>query len=132
MTREDARWGNGILNWIVLHACETMRANFEWTVWCNAFKGLHMMFGFHTTTEGSTPPLGSRFAFWMTFRLLPWWDGFEMRTAWDIACSECFDSATEFAIIYAGQPGTDSDNDHLPGFGHISSDPSSPQYWVYY
>jgi hypothetical protein len=128
----DAEWGNGVLNWIVLHACQTMRANFGWTVWCDAFAGLHQMFGFHTNTEGSTPPLGSRFAFWMTFRILPWMDAFDMQAAWEVACAECFDSSMEYAVICAGQTGTDTYNDHLPGYGHVSPDPTSPSYWVYY
>jgi hypothetical protein len=132
MRAQDARWGDGLLNWIVLHACQTMRANFQWTVWCDAFQGLHQMFGFHTNTEGSTPPLGSRFALWMTFRTFWMVDAFNMQTAWKLACMECFDSSREYAVIYAGQPGTDTYNDHLPGYGHVSADPNSPNYWVYY
>lgn len=132
MRAQDARLGDGILNWLVLHACQTMRANFEWDVWCDAFRGLHQMFGFHTNTQGSTPPLGSRFAFWLSFRILPWIDAFDMQTAWELACRECFDSSREYAVIYAGQSGTDTHNDHLPGYGHVSSDPTSPSYWVYY
>ena len=132
MRAQDARLGDGILNWVVLHACQTMRANFGWTVWCDAFQGLHQMFGFHTNTEGSTPPLGSRFAFWMTWRIFSWMDAFDMQTAWKLACMECFDSSREYAVIYAGQSGTDTYNDHLPGFGYVSPDPTSPYYWVYY
>jgi hypothetical protein len=90
------------------------------------------MFGFHTNTEGSTPPLGSRFAFWLAFRIFPWMDAFDMQTAWKIACTECFDSSMEYAVMYAGQTGTDTYNDHLPGYGHVSSDPTSPSYWAYY
>ncbi|MFX0204056.1 MAG: DUF6345 domain-containing protein [Candidatus Hodarchaeota archaeon] len=133
MRAQDAQWGDGILNWIVLHACQTMRANFEWDVWCNAFKGLHMMFGFHTNTEGSTPPLGSRFALWMSLKF-PGMSGslFGIRTAWKLACEECFDSSRAYAVIYAGQSGTDTHNDHLHGYGHVSADPTSPYYWVYY
>jgi hypothetical protein len=133
MRAQDARWGDGILNWIVLHACQTMRANFEWDVWCDAFQGLHLMLGFHTNTEGSTPPLGSRFAFWMTFKIFPWTDSlFDIRTAWKLACMECFDSGMEYAVIYAGQSGTDTHNDHLSGYGHVSPDPTSPYFWAYY
>jgi hypothetical protein len=132
MRAQDSRWGDSILNWIVLHACQTMRSNFGWTVWCDSFKGLHQMFGFHTNTEGSTPPLGSRFAFWMSFRVLPWIDAFDMQTAWKLACNECFDSSVEYAVIYAGQSGTDTYNDHLPGYGFVSPDPTSPSFWAYY
>jgi hypothetical protein len=124
MRAEDAKWGDKRVNWVVLHACETMRANFGWTVWCDAFTGLHQMFGFHTVTEGSTPPLGTRFAYWMA-------EGHDMRTAWRTACAECFDALTEYAMIYVGQTGTDTHNDHLPGYGHVSPDPTSPYYWVY-
>lgn len=131
MRAQDARWGDGSLNWIVLHACETMRANFEWDVWCDAFEGLHQMFGFHTTTEGSTPPLGSRFGFWASFRFLPWADALPLRSAWQIACMECFDASQQYAMIYAGQSGTDTPNDHLTGFGYVSPDPNAPYYWVY-
>ncbi len=130
MLASDARWGDGILNWIALHACQTMRANFEWDVWCDSFQGLHEMFGFHTNTEGSTPPLGSRFAFWSSF-IWPWIGAFDLRTAWRLACSECFDASVENAVIYANQGGTDTQNDHLTGFGHVSADPTSPNSWVY-
>jgi len=132
MRAADARWGDGLLKWIVLHACQTMRANFEWDVWCDAFKGLHQMFGFHTNTQGSTPPLGTRFALWMSFDFPPFWHAVDMQTAWSIACKECYDSSREYSLIYAGQSGTDTHNDHLPGFGHVSSDPTSPYYWAYY
>ena len=132
MSAADARWGDGLLRWIVLHACQTMRANFEWDVWCDAFKGLHQMFGFHTNTQGSTPPLGSRFAFWMSFHFPPFWYAVDMQTAWEMACTECFDSSREYSVIYAGQSGTDTHNDHLSGYGHVSPDPSSPYFWVYY
>jgi hypothetical protein len=130
MVASDARWGDGILNWIVLHACQTMRANFEWDVWCDSFRGLHEMFGFHTNTEGSTPPLGSRFAFWASF-MWPFIGAFDLRTAWRLACSECFDTSVENAVIYANQSGTGTQNDHLPGFGYVSADPTSPNVWVY-
>jgi Family of unknown function (DUF6345) len=130
MAAEDAHWGDGILNWVVLHACLTMRANFEWSVWCDAFRGLHAMFGFHTITEGSTPPLGSRFAFWASLQL-PFEGPLDLRAAWRLACSECFDGSVENAVIYANQAGTDTQNDHLPGFGYVSPDPSSPNGWVY-
>ncbi len=132
MRAQDARWGDGSLNWIVLHACQTMRANFEWDVWCDAFKGLHQMFGFHSTTEGSTPPLGSRFAFWLSFPIFAGGYAFDMQTAWRLACMECFDSSMEYASIFANQSGTDTQNDHLYGYGHVSSDPVSPSSWCYY
>jgi hypothetical protein len=132
MRAADAKWGDGLLNWIVLHACQTMRANFEWDVWCDAFNGLHQMFGFHTNTQGSTPPLGTRFALWMSLHFPPFWYAVDMQTAWGIACKECFDSSREYSVIYAGQSGTDTHNDHLPGYGHVSSDPTSPYFWAYY
>jgi hypothetical protein len=132
MEAQHARWGDGMLNWIVLHACQTMRNNFAWTDWCDAFEGLHEMFGFHTNTQGSTPPLGSRFAFWSSFQIPIHWPALDLRTAWKVACTECFGSHREYAVIYAGQSGTDTHNDHLPGYGHVSADPTSPNYWVYY
>ncbi len=130
MVAGDARWGEGLLNWLVLHACQTMRADFGWTVWCDSFRGLHQMFGFHTNTEGSTPPLGSRFAYWAAAPLgLP--GLFDLRTAWRLACTECFDSSVECASIYANGAGTDTHLDHLPGYGHVSADPASPNSWAY-
>lgn len=132
MSAQDARWGDGLLNWIALHACQTMQNNFVWTVWCDAFKGLHEMFGFHTNTEGSTPPLGSRFAYWASMPTAPGADAVDLRTAWSLACSECFDASVQYAVIYANQAGTDTHNDHLPGFGHVSADPAAPNCWCYY
>lgn len=132
MRAQDAEWGDGHLNWIVLHACQTMRSNFAWTTWCDAFNGLHQMFGFHTNAQGSNPPLGTRFALWSRLSLWPFTGSlFDLRTAWRIACQECYDSSREYAMIYANQSGTDTANDHLPGYGFVSSDPSSPTSWVY-
>jgi hypothetical protein len=128
----DARWGDGILKWIVLHACNTMMNNFDWDVWCNSFKGLHQMFGFHTTTDGSNPSLGSRFGFWLTFSVPPWFPVISMQSAWEQACAECFDSSVEYAVVYANQSGTDTQNDHLPKFGYVSPDPKTPNTWSYY
>ena len=132
MVAADARWGDGLLNWIVLHACNTMMNNFAWTDWCDAFVGLHQMFGFHTITEGSTPPLGARFALWSSWSLPPWSTGFHLQTAWRMACSECFDSSVEYSVIYANQAGTSTQSDHLTGFGFVSSDPTDPNVWCYY
>ena len=129
MVAADAHWGEGLLNWVVLHACQTMRNNFDWTVWCDSFCGLHQMFGFHTNTEGSDPPLGTRFALWLSFNLFG--ITFDMRTAWRMACSECFDASVEYAMIYANQAGTDTQNDHLPGVGYFSPDPTDPNVWCY-
>lgn len=132
MRAQDAEWGDGHLNWIVLHACQTMRANFEWDVWCDAFNGLHQMFGFHTNTQGSTPPLGTRFALWSSFRMWPLTDSiFTLREAWRIACQECYDASREYSMIYAGESGTDTASDHLAGYGFVSADPTNPNYWVY-
>lgn len=132
MEAQHAEWGDGMLNWIVLHACQTMRSNFEWDVWCDSFKGLHEMFGFHTNTEGSTPPLGSRFAFWSSFNIPIFFPAMDLRTAWKTACMECYGADREYSVIYAGQSGTDTHNDHLPGYGHVSADPTSPNFWAYY
>ena len=90
------------------------------------------MFGFHTTTQGSTPPLGSRFAFWSSFGSLPRMEAFDLQTAWRLACNDCFDASVENAVIYANQAGTDTYNDHLPGYGYVSPDPTSPNVWCYY
>ncbi len=130
LAASDAHWGEGLLNWIVIHACNTMMNNFAWTVWCSAFRGLHQMFGFHSLTEGSDPPLGSRFAFWLSWEL-PIIGTLDMRSAWRQACSECFGSDVEYAMIYANQSGTDTHKDHLPGTGHVSADPTAPNSWTY-
>jgi hypothetical protein len=70
----------------------------------------------------------------MTLKLIPWVDTatFNMRHAWILACTECFDSDMEFAVIYANQAGTDTQNDRLPGFGDFSADPTSPNIFSYY
>jgi len=67
----------------------------------------------------------------MTLQILGM-DAFDMQMTWKLACTECFDSSREYAVIYAGQSGTDTYNDHLPGYGDVSADPTSPNYWVYY
>lgn len=117
---------------IVLHACPAMRNNFAWTVWTDAFEGPHEMFGFDTNTQGSTLTLGSRFAFWSSFHVPPFWPALDLRPAWKTVCMECFGSTREYAVIYAGQASTDTYDDHVPAYGHVSADPTSPKHWVFY
>ncbi|HEX2914934.1 MAG TPA: DUF6345 domain-containing protein [Chloroflexia bacterium] len=123
-TAQDSHWGDKRLKWIVLHSCQTMQANFAWTVWCDSFKGLHQMFGFHTTTFVSDI-LGGRFAYYMANFPLT------MQQAWRLACQDSFDSSVQYAYIYAGQSGTDTFHDHLPGYGYVSPDPTHPNAWAY-
>jgi hypothetical protein len=40
-------------------------------------------------------------------------------------------ASVEHAVIYANQAGTHTQNDHVPGFGCVNRDPTSPNVWVY-
>ena len=125
-----ARWGGddggtadeqADLEWIVLDACETLKKDDPsgdvWDRWDQAFKGLHIILGFHTTCHDEKDR-GKKFA----EHMIGWWiiiKGKKICDAWIKATKE-----TEGHKVYGAYlRGQGTRNDHLPGHGHVGNDP---------
>lgn len=54
LSNSDALWGNKNMDWITIDACKVLRdewwSHVTWR-WGDAFEGLHLICGFHTTTH---------------------------------------------------------------------------------
>lgn len=118
----EIRWGDGALNWIAIDACQVLERDGVFDRWRPAFKGVHVICGFHTTT-GDEGKRGRYFANHLN-------EGRTVRQAWIAAAQETEDSSTEWAYIRADADGTDTYNDHWFGKGAVSADPTTPTiYW---
>jgi hypothetical protein len=114
----EVRWGNGTLNWIALDACQVLEQNGVFDRWRNAFAGLHIILGFHTTTSDESKR-GRYFALYLEA-------GYTVIAAWKKACKLTEDSSTEWAYVRSGGGnGVDTYNDHWHGKGWVSPDPTN-------
>lgn len=114
----EVRWGNKTLNWIALDACEVLKEDGVFDRWRDAFNGLHIMLGFHTTTSDESKR-GRYLAFYLTC-------GYTFIEAWKKACKETESSTTEWAYMRSGGGnGVNTYNDHWYGSGWVSPDPTN-------
>lgn len=130
---DQVKWGNKDLEWIVFDACEVLKHTSENSVarWWGAFKGLHMILGFHSYCYDKANR-GLEFA-----RKLK--EGWSIKAAWIYACEQTEEPNTVWAILGAaeswGAEGdeiqTDTGNDHLHGFGYVSADPKENLFLWY-
>ena len=120
----EAEWGDKDLEWIVFDACKVLREDNVFTRWSSAFKGLHGMFGFHTTAYQYKTPLqqwmdGQRFAEHLR-------DGKTIGDSWvnathDIQPSEVWGAA--FCILDpTWSPPRWEFYESLPGHGWVGAD----------
>jgi len=114
----ELRWGDSQLEWIALDACNVLERDGVFDRWRPAFRGLHYMLGFHTTTSDEANR-GRILAEHLNA-------GDTMRVAWIKACQETEDSLVEWAYLRADGGGSDTYNDHWHGKWTVSADPSGP------
>lgn len=119
----EVRWGNKDLEWIAFDACNMLERDGVFSRWGPAFKGVHIILGFHTTT-GDEAERGGYFAGYMN-------EGYTVREAWIKACKETEDASTDWAYLRADGPGTDTYHDHWHGKGYVSPDPVNPTLLFY-
>jgi hypothetical protein len=66
LTPNEARWGDGDLEWMQLESCQVLRdtngMNDYFTRWGGSFNGLHILNGFHTNAYCVGGGTGGRFA----------------------------------------------------------------------
>lgn len=118
----EVRWGNGDLNWIAFDACQLLSQDGVFDRWRNAFHGLHIILGFHTTCHDESKR-GRYFAGYLN-------DGYTVIQAWKKACKETEGSSTQWAYVRSGGgDGVNTYNDHWHGKGWVSPDPTNTQRW---
>jgi len=123
----DAEWGDQDLEWIIIDACQVLEYDSggvynRWGWNSDAFSGLHYIFGYDTVSY-DVDTRGELFVQYAT-------SGSTLREAW-INATIISENGTKGAYLRADASGTDTYNDHLWGFGSVSSDPTSPTSFSY-
>jgi len=133
-TSSRARWGNTDLEWIILDTCKALRfsdgTRTVFDAWADAFRGLHMICGFHTKCS-DVKSRGEKFANYAE-------SGNRIINSWFIASIRTESYKKYAAVLYA----TGSENpwlpimfdtyyDHLWGFGSVGIDPYPWSHLVY-
>jgi len=133
LSNGDAVWGNKKMDWIAIDACEVLEdvwwSHVTWR-WSGAFKGLHVICGFHTTTD-DVADRGSRFA----KRMDGTWAELTIVQAWIQAAKDTEGPSTYVAALAADADGNkktlDCWNDHIYGHGNQVNPPANPPFWWY-
>ncbi len=133
-TSSRAKWGNTDLEWIVLDTCKALRfsegTRTVFDAWADAFRGLHMICGFHTKcTDVKSRAL--KFANYMG-------DRNRIINSWFVSCIRTESYKKYAAVLYATNSGNpwipimfDTYYDHLWGFGSVGIDPYPWSHLVY-
>ncbi len=123
-TTDSHGWGT-TLKWIIIAACGPLQYTESgqnvFDRWGPAFKGLHYILAY-STTSGGTDAEGTLFALYSRLFGLP------VRLAWLITGIIAQGSSVKVAYMRAGSGTADTYNDHLPGFGSYSSNPFPKTY----
>ncbi len=120
----NARWGDIDLEWIALDDCSCLY-NGDSKVfqrWWDAFKGLHLILGFHTSCH-DTGQRGPKFGAKLVH-------GWRVTSAWRYACEHTEGGGTRGAIMGVCG-GETSSRDHLWGYGYVTPDVDNPtcEWW---
>jgi hypothetical protein len=144
MDHSHASWGDQDLEWIFLDSCSVLRdensgGETVFDRWGPALDGVHMVLGFHTGAHDKENR-GSYLAFYLSdwdFGIIKF-DALTVKDAWFAACKATEGSSVWTAVLYATQSNdpwspqlNDPINDHIWGQGYVSSDPTSPKWWVW-
>jgi hypothetical protein len=128
----DARWGNRDLEWLGIAACGPLQDSssglFWWQRWGPAFRGLHLLAGYETTSFDVT---GEGFEFAHNMLGGFWWGGaMTVRQAWVSMAISQQPSSVRWAVMGAFGPGGVSNwNDYFWGMGPTGPDIVSPTGW---
>jgi hypothetical protein len=134
----EPRWGDKYLNWIVLDVCSALAPKsdgdgVDYTLcerWANSdvMHGLHYILGFRTLATDSDNR-GMIFAEYLTGKRGG--KNHTVREAWIKATKDTEYPEYKGAYLRADSSGSDTFNDHIYNFGHVSKDPdpASQCYW---
>lgn len=124
---DEAEWGDGDLEWIVLHTCDVLYDDpaSGWDVFDHwgwpVFRGLHAILGFKTATYGGTS--GYDFVNYMTDER----DPYPITEAWYLETKAHQDSSVWAAYLAEWH----CESDYLPGHGTVGPDVNPPITLVY-
>ena len=128
--RNDARWGNNDLEWLVVHSCDVLAlgsgATHVWNRWSPAFRGLHLLMGYGNSSynvDGDGNEFGDDLAD----------DDMRIRSAWVDANEDEQPSGVIYRYMGVyGPNGEWNRDDYFHGIGSVSGDITSPNgAWSY-
>ncbi|CAO5234855.1 DUF6345 domain-containing protein [Frankia sp. AgKG'84/4] len=114
----EINWGDDELEFIALDACNVLERDGVFDRWRPAFRGLHFMLGFHTTTSDEANR-GRALAQYLNA-------GWTVREAWIRAAQDTESSSTQWAYLRADGVNISTYNDHWHGKGPLAADPDNP------
>ena len=121
----DAYLGNKDLEWIIIDACQVLKndsSKFNRWGW-PVFGGLHYIFSYSSNTFDVDTRGEDFIKYAMHY-------GWRVRDAW-INATIVSENGTTAAYMRADNSSSDTYNDHLWGFGSVSSDPNGPSTLYY-
>ncbi len=121
----ESTLGNKDLEWIIIDACNILQDNSgKWNRWgWPVFEGLHYIFSYSSTTYDKD----SRGKDFIKYAMGYNW---KVRDAW-IKSTIISENGTTAAYMRADNGSSNTYDDHLWGFGSVSSDPVNPTVLSY-
>ncbi len=128
LSYSDVRWGNTMLDWVALDACNVLKDPEETNLWRGSFAGLHGIYSFASNSI-SHQNRGSEFSYYLKTGMTIW-------DAWKEAIDRSTPSGSQqiAAVLTAkdDNPTTqDCYYDHLYGYGYQINPPGYPSDFDY-
>jgi hypothetical protein len=126
----DARWGNGDLEWLQLESCQVLAdtngSHDYFQRWRQAFRGLHIMNGFHTNAYCVGGGTGATFASYLFPKKFLWWTlrpAYRVQSAWAAMAIDREPSGVVYRSTgLIGPNGVTNIGDHFWGQGPTGPD----------
>lgn len=127
----DARWGNRDLEWLQLESCQVLRdtsGTYDYfDRWRQAFRGLHILNGFHTNAYCVGGGTGGRFAQYLFPKEFLWWTirpALRVQQAWAAMAIDKEPSGVVYRSmgLYRMSDGANNMGDYFWGEGPVGPD----------
>lgn len=130
ITPADARWGNRQLEWMQLESCQVLKDTTgtldHLTRWAPAFRGLHLLNGFHTNATCIGGGTGRRFADYLFPVTFAWWTirpALTVQQAWASMANDLEPAGTRWRTMSPVTTGGVTNlGDHFWGQGSVGPD----------
>lgn len=124
----ETRWGNTMLDWVVLDACNVLKDPKESNLWRGSFAGLHGIYSF-ASFNPVYPNRGSQLALRLKQEMTIW-------EAWKQAIKDSLPQGVQAtaAILSAKDDNPDTWDcyyDHIYGYGYVINPPGYPSDFDY-
>lgn len=128
LSYSDAQWGNTMLDWVALDACNVLKDPEETNMWRESFAGLHGIYSFASNSY-SHQSRGSEFSYYLKTGMTIW-------DAWIEAVERSTPSGSQqtAAVLTAKDENpatTDCFYDHIYGYGYQINPPGYPSDFDY-